>query len=376
VSAVVSVLIGLSCFVSSTKADERLWLNATINGTPAQLFFDTGAESYLLTADAAKRFGLKIANTPTTDRPGQQAWSGGMTETCLLNLEGTVFQTQFTVLNFSAWSNPDFDGVIGWCGLTGHIVRIHALGGMVTFPREVEEQLAGWTRLSVATNFCTLELAFPRTNGGKGIIRIDTGSPLGVMLPARTWQAWKKSHPHCPMTVNGIYGFADGYKVQEESWATNITLGPLVITDVPVGEAPASDESYFGTQYEGKLGLAALKRLDLIVDGKRGVAHLRTKTTPPVPYQHNRAGVAILPSASNTNVFTAVRVVEGSPAWEAGVRSGDTVLKFDGKVVSMGGKGSCLEGAPGTKLVLTLKRGSRTFDTTVTLRQILPPAPL
>ena len=85
---------------------------------------------------------------------------------------------------------------------------------------------------------------------------------------------------------------------------------------------------------------------------------------------------SLYPALARLQAAGAVRVVEGSPAWEAGVRSGDTVLKFDGKVVSMGGKGSCLEGAPGTKLVLTLKRGSRTFDTTVTLRQILPPAPL
>jgi hypothetical protein len=370
------LILGLFFSVTSASAaSDRLWLDATINGQPARLCFDTGSPTYLLTADAARRFGLKTTNTPTQDRPGHQTWSGGTTEPCLLSLQGSAFQTQFTVMNIPPDLKPDFDGLIGWCGLQGYLVRIHALGGMVTFPQDVDEHLIGWTRLSIATNFCTLELEIPRPNGSNGIIRIDTGNPMGVMLPARTWKAWKKSHPHSPMTVCANFGLVDGFEAQEESWATNIALGPLVITDVPVGEAPSSDESYLGSRYEGKLGLAALKRLDLIVDGKRGVAHLRTKTTPPEPYEHNRAGVAFFPSPSNTNAFTAVRVIEGSPAWEAGVRSGDILLKCDGKAPSIlrSDEKGRFERPPGTKLALTLKRGSKTFDTTVTLRQILPP---
>jgi predicted aspartyl protease len=61
----VFVTLGLSFLVSSTKAaDDRLWLHATINGTPARLCFDTGFESVALTSDAAKRFGLKATNAP------------------------------------------------------------------------------------------------------------------------------------------------------------------------------------------------------------------------------------------------------------------------------------------------------------------------
>lgn len=381
--AVLVALIGLHCSATSINAaDERLWLDVKINGTPARIALDSGSDIYGLTADAAKRFGLQVTNF-TADaaqrlRLDTNHIRWAMTETCLLNLQGTEYKTLFAVMNFPTSVHPDFDGLIGWSDLTASLVRIHASAGLVTFPKEVEEQLAGWTRLSVATNFQTLELEIPRTNGTRGILRIDTGSPMGVMLPARTWEVWRKSHPLCPVTVCVDFGISDGFQVQEESWATNITLGPLVITEVPVAQAPQSDEAFFGTKYEGKLGLAALKRLDLIVDGKRHVAHLRTKTTPPGPYGHNRAGVAFLPSLTNTDLFIAARVVEGSPAWEAGVRSGDTMLKCDGKPVSPllvdPEDPDRLGGAPGTKLVLTLKRGSRTFDATVTLRQILPPA--
>lgn len=381
--ALLLALIALHSTVTSINAaDDRLWLDAKINGTPARLFLDTGCASYGLTADAAKRFGLQVTNlspeAALRSRLDTNHIRWGLTETCLLNLQGTEGQIQFPVMNYPTYLPLNFDGLIGWPTLNAGLVRIHASAGLVTFPNEVEEQLDGWTRLSVATNFSTLELEIPRTNGTRGILRIDTGNPMGVMLPAHKWEAWRKSHPFCPVTVRGDFGINDGSQVHEQSWATNITLGPLVITEVPVAQAPLNDEAFFGTEYEGKLGLAALKRLDLIVDGKRHVAHLRTKTTPPEPYQHNRAGVAFLPSPTNTNLLIAERVVEGSPAWEAGVRTGDALLKCNGKPASPflfdPENPYRLEAAPGTKLVLTLKRGSTNFDATVTLRQILPPA--
>jgi hypothetical protein len=299
-----------------------------------------------------------------------------MTEKCLLDIEGIAGKTAFRVIDLPASEPWDFDGMIGWPPFKGNVLRIYASSGVLTFPHEVEEQLPGWTRVSIATNSDTLNLEISYAKGSRGLILIDTGNDMGVMLPPRKWQAWKKAHPHCPMTLRAIFRPADGYIAQEESWASNFGLGPLVITDVPVAEDAPSVESVFGAEYEGTFGLSALKRLDLIVDGKRGVAHLRTKTTAAGPYQHNRAGVAFLPSRGTSEVLVAARVLEGSPAWEAGVRSGDILLKCDGKAVSPlspGEKGR-LEGTPGTKLVLTLKRGRKTFDTMVTLRQMLPSA--
>jgi len=67
------------------------------------------------------------------------------------------------------------------------------------------------------------------------------------------------------MTLRATFKLVDGHIAEEESWATNFSLGPLVTTDVPVAEGAPSAESYFGTEYEGTLGLVGLKRLDFIV---------------------------------------------------------------------------------------------------------------
>jgi C-terminal processing protease CtpA/Prc len=74
------------------------------------------------------------------------------------------------------------------------------------------------------------------------------------------------------------------------------------------------------------------------------------------------------------------RVINGSPAFAAGIRNGDVLLKVGGldatkwrtdpKVLPLS---RFWEGPPGTRLELTLKRGASTFKSTPVLRQILSP---
>ncbi len=62
----------------------------------------------------------------------------------------------------------------------------------------------------------------------------------------------------------------------EDVWADKIKLGQISLLDVPV--RPANDFEASGVEnYAGTLGLYALGRMDLVVDGKNGFAYL------PVP---------------------------------------------------------------------------------------------
>jgi C-terminal processing protease CtpA/Prc len=74
------------------------------------------------------------------------------------------------------------------------------------------------------------------------------------------------------------------------------------------------------------------------------------------------------------------RVIDGTPAYEAGIRNGDVLLKVgdldatkwrtDPKVLPLS---RFWESPPGTRLEFTLKRGTTTFKKTAVLRQILSP---
>ena len=72
----------------------------------------------------------------------------------------------------------------------------------------------------------------------------------------------------------------------------------------------------------------------------------------------------------------AAWVVDGSPAYEAGVRNGDVLLQVD-EVTVRGWTDDWLSRfymPAGTKLKLTLQRDGKIFTTTATLREILQPS--
>jgi C-terminal processing protease CtpA/Prc len=119
--------------------------------------------------------------------------------------------------------------------------------------------------------------------------------------------------------------------------------------------------------------------VDLIIDGNLGLAYLRPKPGPPTAYDHNRLGAVFVPPDMEGGDLAA-RVLEGSPAYEAGIRNGDVLLKVgdldatkwrtDPKVLPLT---RFWERPPGTRLELTLKRGTETLKITAVLRQILGP---
>src|SRR5262249_48320801 len=72
---------------------------------------------------------------------------------------------------------------------------------------------------------------------------------------------------------------------REEAWASEITVGPLALTDVPVHQAATAESDITGIKnYVGTLGMYALERVDLVVDGKSGFAYLHLRPGPGPAY--------------------------------------------------------------------------------------------
>ena len=77
---------------------------------------------------------------------------------------------------------------------------------------------------------------------------------------------------------------------------------------------------------------------------------------------------------SDTNGALVTSVVPGSPADKAGIKSGDVIVKFDGKDVSGPSELKNLAGAtkPDAKTKLTLHRSKKTLDVDVTVGEATP----
>jgi hypothetical protein len=359
----------------SVFADERIWVkDVQLDGKPVRLFYDTGANASAVSLETAERLGVRSKTNRSNDVSSQIVIGDASTFT--LSHGQTQLSMDFAIIDFPYYAKQaiDFDGFIGWPNFDRYVLKIEASEGEVTVLPMVPKKTAKWIHFSVITNSGVLLLAVPKEQDSKHTVFIDTGSSFGVGLPHHAWQQWKKSHPRSPLTLRTMTIPADGFVVLEESWADQIAIGSLVLTNVPVIEEPPSFETLWGSNNDGTLGLAALNRLDVIVDGPNTIAYLYPNPGRARDYPHNRLGAVFVPCAGHPREGVAW-VEADSPAYEAGIRTGDILLKVDEiPVVSFSDTWIRRFSMPsGTKLHLVLKRDGKEFQTTATLRQIIPP---
>lgn len=373
------ILLFVCAFSLCAEVESLWWDDATINGKPVQFVLDTGTgPPVVLFSTAARRLGLKI--TPPEYQPDAGQTAAGTTELCDLDLGINKARTSLYVIEMPAYLNTvsSADGVLGWQLIKNNVFMLDAVKHSLKLCK-VPKDATAWTRLRLQTNLDVLGFEVSNQKGAKAIILIDTGSPDGVRLNPQIWREWKATHTNQPITINAYYAPTIGAVAEDEAWTHEIALGSLNLTDVPVMEADSTDVA-LGTsmqwQYEATLGLAALKRLDIIIDGKHGIAYLRPKKTRPLPYEHNRLGANFVPATSQSNELVA-KVAAGSPAQEAGIQNGDVLMKLDELDVSLSNLNILRKFwmPPGTKIIFTLKRDGKIFKTTAELRNILPPDP-
>jgi hypothetical protein len=355
-------------------------MDAKINGRPVRFIVDTGCGAPLtLFPKAAKKLRLKVTPPSPDTRilPGQTPF--GWIEPQKVSFGTDSIESGLCVLELPAFMKWPQDGIIGWPALRDNVLSIDCIARTISPFTNATENLNDWHAYWLHTNSDRLVLELPGEGQCTPLIALDTGSCGGVSLSPERWRAWLGGCTNEVMTMNGYYTPNPGIVVTEEAWAQRILLGDLRLTGVPVMEANSSNVALDTSpkdKYVATLGLAALKRLDILVDGRRGIIWLRPKESPPTPYRHNRLGAAFAPKDLGSDDLIA-HVANGSPAFEAGIRNGDILLKYGKHAIHWGksiwdGNGQFEERA-GTKIDLTLKRGDKVFKVTATLRNILPP---
>ncbi len=379
----IGLFASLICLWAPTApaADERILLDATINGKAVRLLFDTGASDLILFRTGAARLGLKISEPPRDLQVPAGAVPAGVSEECEFVLGATRARTSFKVFEPPSFLHLEADGAVGWQPLRYNLIQIDAGLKQAKWLAKAPPETATWLKFRIRSQARVLCLEIPGQEESHGVLSVDTGSSRGVALNPERWGAWTASHTNQPKTLQAGYMPGAGTVVMEERWARELTFGPLVLTEVPVMLANITYQANVSPGFEASLGLAALRRLDLILDGDLGIAYLQPKSGPPPPYDHNRLGAVFAPPKTEDNDLVAT-VINASPAYEAGIRKGDILLKIgdldatkwrtDPKVLPLS---RFWEGAPGTRLELTLKRGASTFKSTPVLKQILALGP-
>jgi hypothetical protein len=364
----------------ANHAEDRMWLDATVNGNSVLMAVDTGSSRSFLYRTVATDFGLKITDPPadTLVRPGRVLF--GETEPCDITFWGATMHVPLGIMDAPAYIKPEADGMIGWPEVRDKIFLFDALNDKLQPLEKLPDDLSGWTKLPVVANANILIMITTQTDGKTGLIYVDTGSPFGVALSADHWKEWRTAHPQSPVTVHAYYtpgAPGTGLVSGEQAWARNYSLGPLHLTEVPVEQSDSILPSLVPGYHLATFGMAALKRLDFILDGPHHLVYLRPKTSPPTPYNHNRLGAIFTPPVAISE-FLVAHVIEGSPAYEEGLRDGDLLTSVNGVPVTNWADNPKLgvpnfDWAAGRTVRLWYIRGGAEHYASVRLRDIIGP---
>lgn len=140
----------LSCFLSGAlhgAEDQRLWLDAKINGRTARLVLDTGVFDSVLYPEAAKILGVKTFSRPFDDPAEGFQVRLGRTEPFDLRILNFSGPTTFGTYDLAAAGvKVPGDGIYGWRHIKTNIMLIDAAASNVRVLDRIPDNLAGWTR--------------------------------------------------------------------------------------------------------------------------------------------------------------------------------------------------------------------------------------
>ena len=124
----------------------------------------------------------------------------------------------------------------------------------------------------------------------------------------------------------------------------------------------------------GNLGTTALERFHVIFDYTHDLMILEPNEEFADPFTFTTTGVQLKPAASGTETIEVIDVIDRSPAAKAGIQAGDKIQAIDGRPVKKFTRDEIrelLSQEPGTKLTLTIQRGSRVIKKKITLKKLI-----
>ena len=304
-------------------------------------------------------------------KPGQVR--ADVTEECTVTTGGRSYKTHIGVIDGPLFS--DIDGVLSWRDVSNLVFQVDVARHVYGFVEEMPPDLNTWAKWKLVANRPVVMFDCPDGAGTARIV-IDTGAENGVWLGPTRWQEWRVRRATQLATLEAGLFLADRLIILDVFRAKRISVGGITLSDVPVSKAPPF-ANLLWKDCDAELGLFAFSRLRLIIDGKNGWIYTCPISNPTTQYAYNRLGAVFVPKDVDKDDDLIAHVVDGSPAYRAGIRDGDVLLKIGILNVTVWRTDPYIlplsrfwSRPAGTKDKLTLKRGDKQFEATVTLEEL------
>lgn len=206
---------------------------------------------------------------------------------------------------------------------------------------------------------------------------IDSGSAIPMLLYNNTSEYIEMPENVIPGNLGmGLGGMLEGYlgKIHE------LNLGPFDFTNLVTSfqefEVDSLNQLYLNRN--GLIGNALLSRFDVYIDYPEEKLYLKPNKHYDERFRVDRSGLILIATGPNFNNVLVQKVIEGSPAEEAGIKAGDVIHRFKFWPVYFYDLNSItykLSGKEGKKIRMVLKRNGEKIKTSFRLRSLFEDSP-
>jgi Aspartyl protease/PDZ domain len=352
----------------SVPAERGLVFKATVDGKgPFKALFDTGAGVNVLSANMARKLGLKLdtqASELGTSSPANVQVHKTHVDT--LKIGGLLLRDQtFYVIDMpDEGDGPSF--IVGYELLRRFAVRMDFDRQRLTFYDGASFHYSGRgaaVPLRIQDNAL---LAKASIGDASGWFDLDSGNESGTMMFTNFTvknNMLQALGAHF-LAYNGR-GFAGP---SPQAYLARVKTMRIGEVRVPSVIARLSTDASDPRTLDGNIGQDILTHFTEVFDCIHGQVYFEITKESAQPEVFNRAGLIFDSFGAGLQVMT---VLPGSPGAQGGIETGDVITAIDGITPDDSMKQPAFLEPPGTHVNLTVQHGTETRKVTVTLQDVI-----
>lgn len=357
--------------------DNRVFVNVQLNGRgPYHFILDTGA-SGAISDRAAHELGLKVEDGGVGPGTGEKNVQFGLTKIAQVQFGSlSLSNVAFSVISFAdsdqVFGTKPLDGVIGKEVFEKMVVKFDYIHHQLTFTDPGDFDPAGQGVQVEFKRPVQIPVVQAVLDGIPGQFGVDTGARTSLVLYT-AFCTQNRLQQKYGAHLEGVTGWGIGGPIHSLlARAQELRIGDIQVNDLVIRLSTQKSGLTTSSDMAGLIGPDVLSQFDVTFD----YAHSRMFFARNTEYgrrdTYDRAGLWMGQEGSN---FTAVDVIAGSPAQQAGVHQGDTILAIDGvdtaHLVLPDVRQSMRQRPAGSKLVLFLDSKGKRWTAIVTLRDLV-----
>jgi hypothetical protein len=348
-----------------------------VNGQgPFHFILDTGASGTIM-RPAAQRLGLKIVNESQQRGVGEKTVASG--ETHLNELQ--IGDAHFYDLDIGVLSDDDSAEVFGTQPLDG-IIGLEVFQELVAKHDYIHKELTFTLpeKFNYRGSGSVVPFERPRQipvieaelDGVRGKFGVDTGARSAMLL----YGPWTDSN-HLRQKYNpkleGVTGWGIGGPVRSQlARAQSLKFGETSVQDIVIRLSLQKSGLTTSSSMAGLIGPGVLSQFDVTFDYARKRIIFEKNSEYGRHDSWERAGMWL---GQEGDHFHVVDVIAGSPAAQAGIKTGDVVTSIDGEKASSyflpDFRDSLRKLPAGTRMIFQISSGGKARDVTIVLRDLV-----